>query len=1106
MKSVSLASRVASESFTFAGIVKPLLVILSALFVLSGCRVVVLNEGDIGGTVTSTHIMFYQDDTVPQINCGGGGVECKGFYLQYDGQEQLIATPAPGYTFAGWSGACEGQGATCSLDVIGNVNAEMRTYHETEAHFDYTGVSLNSIPDQQLSQGFSTFTIQANASSSEDITYSVSNSHTAAVDVDIDPDSGMITLAPADDGSGAAAFGNAEIEVFATVAGGNSTSTRFSVSVAMPANPVFACGTGVETETGDTLPGSYTLFEAGQTRPLAISPNGRYLFVANTPANCLEIYNVETDTPELISSVAVGMEPVAVAARSNSEIWVVNALSDSVSVVDIRDRPHVAHTLLVGDEPRDVVFDGAGRAYITAAFRGQNHPDFTIDDLFTPGIGRGNVWVFDPDQLGTDTTLGGTPLTIIDLFTDAPRSLAVSHDGLTVYAAGYMSGNQTTSIDQESARGGKPAPGANVDGASAPATGIIVKYDGSNWVDEVGTNWSSEVNFSLPDEDIFVIDASGGTPVLAGSRSGVGTTLFNMVASPDGKLFVSNTEARNHVRFEGPGSIASTVRGNIADTRLTIIEGESVTPYHLNDHIDFDLPFGQQVSQKDKDKAIAQPGGMVYQNDELWVLAFGSNRVRIYKDPAVSSVTEWFEKPYWGAFGVYIPDGGPAGIAAHPFRDRTYVYSRFGHSLSVIDSSYKYVINTVDLFNPEPAAVVEGRKFLYDAELTSGNGTASCGSCHIFGDLDGLAWDLGNPDDGVHDNPNEILPRARFLQQTQDPKFHPMKGPMTTQTFRGMVDSGPMHWRGDRTGQNPVNGESMEAAAFKEFNGAFVGLIGRDEELAPGELQAFTDFALALTQPPNPVRNLDDSLTDNQTAGEALYFNDPASSGIPETTGLGDCNDCHELDRSKNHFGTNKLTTFEGSGISQLFKIPHLRNMYQKVGMFGTSVDNNQINETYGGGPQIKGFGYLHDGSIDTLINFFGSTFNFPGTQAQQAQHRRNVVEFSLVFDSNLKPVVGQQVTLRSDNAGVAGSRIDLLIDRALAGDCDLVAWSSSGSSNNAVSARLLTSGTDAGKFKLSAGPVWTDGQIRNQVNTTSEPVTYTCVPPGSGIRVSQVP
>src|SRR4030095_2161884 len=100
----------------------------------------------------------------------------------------------------------------------------------------------------------------------------------------------------------------------------------------------------------------------------------------------------------------------------------------------------------------------------------------------------------------------------------------------------------------------------------------------------------------------------------------------------------------------------------------------------------------------------------------------------------------------------------------------------------------------------EPASVRNGRPVLYDAVLTSSNGEASCASCHIFGDFDSLAWDLGNPDDSVLNNPNPIrLPGP-------NPDFHPLKGPMTTQSLRGMANHRPMHWRGDRTGGNDIGG------------------------------------------------------------------------------------------------------------------------------------------------------------------------------------------------------------------------------------------------------------------------------------------------------------
>src|SRR6185503_10422272 len=134
------------------------------------------------------------------------------------------------------------------------------------------------------------------------------------------------------------------------------------------------------------------------------------------------------------ATVAVGLEPIAVAARSDTEVWVVNHLSDSVSIVDLSGTPRVIRTLLVGDEPRDIVFAGPGRnrAFITAAHRGQNTPINMAVDLITPGTGRADVWVFDAANLGT--ALGGTPLTRIVRFADTPRALAASPDGDTVYA------------------------------------------------------------------------------------------------------------------------------------------------------------------------------------------------------------------------------------------------------------------------------------------------------------------------------------------------------------------------------------------------------------------------------------------------------------------------------------------------------------------------------------------------------------------------------------------------------------------------------------------------------------------------------------------------
>ena len=324
---------------------------------------------------------------------------------------------------------------------------------------------------------------------------------------------------------------------------------------------------------------AFTLFESGQVRPLALAPDGPWLFAVNTPDNRLEVFHITAHGLEHRTSVPVGLEPVALAARSTAEVWVVNHLSDSVSVVALDHGQHTGHvvrTLLVGDEPRDIVFAGPRhrRAFITTAHRGQNGP--YDPQLTTPGVGLADVWVFDADNLGD--TLGGQPLTIITLFTDTPRALAATPDGSRVYAAGFHTGNRTTVInelaipDGDEAHGGLPGPRTNVEGVPQPETGLIVKYNGTHWVDELGRAWDDQVKFSLPDKDVFVLDAMADPPVqipgAAGFFAHVGTILYTIAVNPvNGDVYVANTEAFNARRFEGPGIFAGhSVRGHLLDS------------------------------------------------------------------------------------------------------------------------------------------------------------------------------------------------------------------------------------------------------------------------------------------------------------------------------------------------------------------------------------------------------------------------------------------------------------------------------------------------------------------------------------------------------------
>ena len=117
-------------------------------------------------------------------------------------------------------------------------------------------------------------------------------------------------------------------------------------------------------------PPSFIAFESASVRPMALSENGKKLFVTNTPDNVIEAYQINTDgSLSHDASIPVGMEPVALAVNGN-DIWVVNPLSDSVSIVD-GAASVVKRTLLVGDEPRDIVF-AKGKAFITTAHRHNN--------------------------------------------------------------------------------------------------------------------------------------------------------------------------------------------------------------------------------------------------------------------------------------------------------------------------------------------------------------------------------------------------------------------------------------------------------------------------------------------------------------------------------------------------------------------------------------------------------------------------------------------------------------------------------------------------------------------------------------------------------------
>ncbi|MFM7736733.1 MAG: hypothetical protein ACKPBU_12225, partial [Alphaproteobacteria bacterium] len=826
-------------------------------------------------------------------------------------------------------------------------------------------------------------------------------------------------------------------------------------------------------------------------RPIALSADGARLFALNTPDGRLEIFDVTDGGLRPVGSVAVGLEPVAIALRDDGEAWVVNHLSDSVSVVDVGSAPpRVVATLPVGDEPSDVVFGGLrrDRAFVTAARRGQARPGGAAST--SPGIGRADLWVFD--------TVAGVPGAastpeIVTLFGDTPRALAVSATGDRVFAAIFRSGNRTTVVGEDlvcdggaaaapcrvggvEMPGGLPAPNVDRDGLPGPETGLVVRQDPvtERWLDGEGRDWSAAVRFTLPDLDVFEVDPA--TLETRRAWAHVGTVLFAMSVHPTtGRVYVSNTEARNEVRFEGERAPGRTsVQGRLHEARITVLDGDGgVRPRHLNKHIDYDVVPSPPGT---RERSLATPLGSAVSADgsTLWLAAFGSNEIAFLRTAEIDDDSFTPDS----RDRVRVTGGGPTSVLADESRGRLYVATRFDDGISVIDLATRLEVQHLRMHSPEHREIVAGRKDFYDARSSSTNGEASCASCHVFGDADGLAWDLGDPGGASVPNPNEI-----HSNTYQD--YHPLKGPMTTQTLRGMANGGPMHWRGDRTGADVAGGDaSDEVEAFARFAPAFHDLLGRRRPLGDARIRRMAEFALAVVQPPNPIRSLDGSLSAGEKRGKDLYFG-------RRTDGESNCNGCHVLSPKSGLFGTHGDLAIQGG--PQLLKIPHLRNLHQKVGMFGRASTSVHPSDGQDAGPQVRGFGFGHDGSIDTLDRFLGANF-FLVSESE----RSDLADFLLAYDSDLAPVVGQQVTIHPGSSTRDDDRLDLLVSRAGAGDCELTA-------------RLVLVGESRG-FLLEADGFRGDrtsdravglDEARSTARLAGQETTFTCHPVGSGRRAS---
>ncbi|MFN0130999.1 MAG: beta-propeller fold lactonase family protein [Phycisphaerales bacterium] len=769
-------------------------------------------------------------------------------------------------------------------------------------------------------------------------------------------------------------------------------------------------------------PPTFVNWENPHVHPIDMTPDGTRLLVCNTADARIEVFDVTTGTPIRIGSVPVGVDPVSVRARTNTQAWVVNHISDSVSVVDLGTMNVVA-SLRTADEPCDVVFAGTPqRAFVSCS---------------QPSL----VQVFDP------ANLTAAPSNVA-INAEEPRGLAVSPDGQTVYAAAFESGNKTTilgggidipqgilnfppnvvSLGSTPYAGQNPPPNSGtsfvppIAPANNPAVrvGLIVRQDSAGqWMDDNNRNWTAfvsgasaaqsgrRVGWTLPDRDLAIINASSLGVTYA-------TGLMNLcmalgVNPATGNIAVVGTEALNHIRFE------PNINGRFIRVKVALVNPAaptSPTIKDLNTHLTYAT--GTLALQADRDKGLGDPRAIAFNaaGTKAYVAGMGSNNL-IVLDAAGNRA---------GLADTIEVGEGPTGIAVDNARSRLYVLNRFAATISVVSTTSETVLTSVPFFDPTPPAVKIGRKHLYDTHKTSGLGITSCGSCHADSRFDRLAWDLGDPQAAIKPLTGQNLGAniPGLSPQTSIPPFqpwHPMKGPMTTQTLQDIIGHEPFHWRGDRAG-------------LEEFNPAFTGLLGDDVELSPVEMQEFENFLATITFPPNPFRNFDNTLptslpltgmftTGRFGASGAALPNGNANNGLALfrsffrrlDNGNFACSTCHTLptglgtDTTFNvntlmmdpfpigPLGEHHVAIVPTDGSTNIaMKVPQLRNLYDKLGFDMTQLENR------------AGFGFLHDGSVDSIVRFVSE----PTFAVFNNQEIADLVALMMAFaGSDLPPAAG---------------------------------------------------------------------------------------------------
>ena len=621
----------------------------------------------------------------------------------------------------------------------------------------------------------------------------------------------------------------------------------------------------------------YLNFLAPPVKPITVVSVGefRYLLVCNTPASRLEIWSATT-APVLLDFVPTGLKPVSVAIKPSPRddgsriVYTANWLGDSITAVrlaQVGDRLEVnlLRTVWVGDEPMHITFlPEYPDTHPLASFSGAGAPfhEHLLVVRGTPGL-----WaVLHPVTL-LASQAGSAGVDLKDLIggmaVKEPRAIASVPAGATE--------NTEFRIVALNERGGQTP--------------------------DIGAGDRQHLDPTPFDFDLWLTDdpqaalANGGLGI---SVADLGTTNLNMTIADNGDIYVVGQKARN-LSVEVSTELSGLPPGEMLHRDQVVNETGFVTSMiwriknaggiaQVIESLDLNLDPNNPPKAVAFKEAVTQPTDVVVYGDggpgsRIFVTGFASDTfAEIRVGPAGSGLATWtvnrfsIDNP-----NPFVPPGQLGGKLKGPRAfaildtgglgaDILYIYNWLDNTIGTILISQLGVqqVAHTSMLEVRPQYLLDGQSFMLASSL-SGTNTVSCGSCHIDGESDWLAWNLSDGKDVCAASGGDPLcnstgpPAPGVLVENPG-----RKGPMITQTLRGLVNfevesqlvqevnsNKPYHWRGDR-------------GDFTQFNGAFDNLMAIPSPFLPGEkgipdaeMDLYRDFIDSLHLRPSPEQPWD---------------------------------------------------------------------------------------------------------------------------------------------------------------------------------------------------------------------------------------------------------